>query len=1589
LEEYPVFRIQLARSETDSGNHFLEVLPSSIRGVVRRNNTEDGSVSVPEPFVFLELLHDPNANGLPDDASSVYRYNRGESEAYVVMTDENGFYDFDNLLPGSYLVRLLAPDAHAVVGGSDSTEDNPLLPQDPANAHHNDGLIAVRLASGEMDDGNSFRIVLEATVRGGVLLDEDDNGIGDSPMAEVLLELRTLADGPVDDPNQPGFQRYVTQTSSLQGIFEFTKLIPGAYRVFQLQPQGFTSTADEDTSADSPTSPEDAPNTDPRDNIIPTHLAVGETDDGHWFVEERVVGMAVGNLVFSDINGDGVYNPSGEDQNFASLYDNDTGLPGVQVQLWRSVDDIFGNEDDVRIKTGADGVEGTADDLTSATETDPAGRYLFSGLMTQGRYYVKIPATELGEGLLGKVSSPGQQLDQTQDDDAGENGNDDPTNGFISSMFDLTFNAMPSGETGKPSPQPDDNSTNLTIDFGFFGPAGITGRVWNDLDNNNTPDDPIGGVVLTLLNQFREPVRNPNLPDFQAYEVTTDEDGRYTFTNLPPARYLVVQKQPDGYLSVSAEDVTEDLLTSPPDMTDQDSGYDEIAVTLAPSETDSGNDFTEELGVSISGKVEFDGEGDGSPDQAMVGALIYVTDAQGTQIYNHQGESTEPVSAVSREDGTYDMPLLAPGIYGLRLVPQQFQVGLTDSDGGDPLRYTPRMFSNFSDNTGINFVLTKALAIGNLVFIDLDTDGKYTAGSDHPVAEITVLCFRDENEDGVLTGPQEQTPISLAQTNENGRYLIDNLRAGHYILQIPPGAFSTGSLASLRPAPIAENSGGSDDETSHDALPAESPELTGVYTRPIALTVGAAPLDEATDDGQGQDALRDSDVDLTVDFAFVGSLAIYGFVYQDADQSGDYSSGDDALAASQINLWLDSNNNFTLDSLDYQIGSRFTDALGSYGFESLMPGRYFVQSATLPGATRITNSQGNTGVVSVQLARESSYDNWFLDRIVPTGHLYSSRTGAIIPGGRVYSRNQSGNSHLDGNSGRYFMSPTQGSTEMTLFIVPPPGWKVDPNGWAGESPFQAPAVSGGHVLGSAESTTTPGFLNSLEQQNPYYESFIITEGPQPYGYNAVVYNNIPLVEIIPSTFAEWLHQRGSSSEEAYDDFNRNGFNNILEFAFGLPADSQVIPHAPIRINADPHTGKVLVCHLALQQSEGVQYFLEVSQDLFKNPVWHRIETLTPSAIYNPDGTQYVCYSGIEDVFAWLAEGRGFVRVVVGVDMDLDGSIDFTTASSVSGWQSHSHAVAASPEVTSQTTTFANPFIKFTAWQGSLTGANPTQIFTQGKVDGAMRTDSCYVLEILNGPLGGHRFGLDPVGSADTTLRLVPGSPFTTTVPLDGLLGGADAVIRELWRINDVLPPTRFMADGDPDAGDNALLFENGQWRSFYAVSTNEGTVWADATTALPTDSGANKYLDPAQALFVVRRGGALSTVIAGQVRTTPFAMPLKLGYNLVGAVFPGVQTISDRGMDNTDVFRGHAESTRADQILLWRGDFAPGKNGYQSYFFLDLEQPFQFWTGISDVHLHSVNYDELFGPTSAAFYLSRREHSDWIIRPPRGRGGEQ
>ncbi|MBC7406281.1 MAG: hypothetical protein H7230_02325, partial [Candidatus Parcubacteria bacterium] len=398
--------------------------------------------------------------------------------------------------------------------------------------------------------------------------------------------------------------------------------------------------------------------------------------------------FSLGNRVWIDTDKDGLLN------------NGETGIDGVKVNLLDSA--------------GAAVLDGTGQPTTTLTAS--GGYYRFDNLAT-GDYIAEIPASNfVGSGLLtGYVSSPIDEVVANNDIDGNDNGIGELNTvaGIKSSIITLA-KPEPLGETdlvAGANPQGGaDDLGNMTLDFGFYKLATITGKIFLDSNNNGIQDgtepnttvgNPIpAGTTVTITDTTTPAI---------TFTAIINTDGTYS-QNVPDGTYTVTVAAPAAYTITGGSNPTT------------------VTASLAAA-VDAGLDGLYNP-ATITGQIFLDPNNNGIQDGTEPNTTLGNPIPAGTTVTIT--DTTTPAitfTAVINTNGTYSQSLPA-GTYAVTVVAP---VGYTIT--GSPL----------SNPTTVTVTPGSSVSTGK--------DGLYNP------ATITGQIFLDPNNNGIQDGTEPNTTL--------------------------------------------------------------------------------------------------------------------------------------------------------------------------------------------------------------------------------------------------------------------------------------------------------------------------------------------------------------------------------------------------------------------------------------------------------------------------------------------------------------------------------------------------------------------------------------------------------------------------------------------------------------------------------------------------------------------------------------------------------------------------------------------------------------------------------------------------------------
>lgn len=426
-----------------------------------------------------------------------------------------------------------------------------------------------------------------------------------------------------------------------------------------------------------------------------------------------------------------------EDRGVAG-FGGDIPLPNVTVKLYS---DPNGDGDP------SDG------SVLAVTTSDPTGYYEFLNLGV-ARYVV------VEEDLLGYSSVA---------DTAGANDNRIPVNVVTLTSY------------------PNNNFLDRLVDPATYG--SISGQVRNDTNANGNLADSESGLAGAVVTLFTDPNGDGNPSDGIAFgvPVTTTASGTYSFTNLPPGTYVVVETDPAGFVS------TADVVNP---------NNNQIPVNLAPSAAVTGRDFldtsnTAALGV-IGNQVWIDTNNDGlfgGGESGVNGVVVQLylssqtpgvdspyltTTTSGGGLYQFANVPAGnyvvylPASNFGGGGALADAPLSSTITVGIDNTTNNDDNGIQTSTGASVISPVIALAAGETDNSK-DFGFVPTTSLGSITgTVRVDTDGNGTGDTLRGGATLSLL---DGNGSPIL-GPGN-VPVTTV-TASDGTYSFGDLPPGTY-----------------------------------------------------------------------------------------------------------------------------------------------------------------------------------------------------------------------------------------------------------------------------------------------------------------------------------------------------------------------------------------------------------------------------------------------------------------------------------------------------------------------------------------------------------------------------------------------------------------------------------------------------------------------------------------------------------------------------------------------------------------------------------------------------------------------------------------
>lgn len=771
-----------------------------------------------------------DANDTPIEGVLVNLLDAGGVVIATTLTDLNGGYLFTGLDPNeTYSVEV---DADNFIAGG--TLAGMLNTVDPDGTTDSVSQVVLPAGDGNADEdgpnnvnlGQDFGYIASTSVNIGnlVWLDKDADGIfeangldgvpgtedDETPIGGVTVNIYRDLDGNGQiDPGEPLFGQTVTDAA----IDDTSFLTNGNYLFADLPADNYVVTVtDDDGVLTGYWQSIGAAMTDDNSQLpsyaVDATVADNLTADFGYYVEPG----SIGDVVWEDLNGNGLYDPATE-----------PGVDGVTVVL---------------TITNIDG--GTT---TLTTETELGGRYRFDNLLLDEDFN---GIATVSYGNAGDEPAHFVTLDQTTTPD------------YLSPIYDSNANPMNTdsvivggdladqddadvggddGILGEPA-FPPMGSIDSTNDFGFALPAAIGNYVWLDLDMDGTQDANESGIPNVTVNLL-------DATNAVLSTTVTGPNGEYLFPGLLPGSPFTVQVDdttlPPGLIQtfdegdgLGATDHLSAPITLLPDEEHltADFGYavppGSIGDTVWIDANDNGIQDPGEPGlagfeVTLTPPPDVDPDGAGIATEGT--PLTVLTDANGMYLFTGLPLNETYIVTVTNNGP----PLYAPSASGLG--DPDVRDGNSLPGEADESTFVVLSTDN-TENLDADFGYlpdpTVSNNIGGTIWSDLDEDGNGPAGAgdgsdttETPFAGVTVTLF-----DGA------GVPIASVMTGADGTYLFTGIPDGNYTVRVTDQNNVLGGLQQTADA---------DDLAAPGSFVATTPNESAV----IGLALGATVLGQS------------------------------------------------------------------------------------------------------------------------------------------------------------------------------------------------------------------------------------------------------------------------------------------------------------------------------------------------------------------------------------------------------------------------------------------------------------------------------------------------------------------------------------------------------------------------------------------------------------------------------------------------------------------------------------------------------------------------------------------------------------------------
>ncbi|MDF1698621.1 MAG: SdrD B-like domain-containing protein [Saprospiraceae bacterium] len=399
-------------------------------------------------------------------------------------TDSDGFYFFNNLLPGDYQVQydISGLPAGCIFTQQDQGGDDSL----DSDVDENGFAPCTTIQGGEYDSTFDAGLAILVNIGDFVWHDTDGDGVqdvGEPGIPDVMVLLY----------NEDNELIQVTMTDQ-DGMYLFTNVLPDTYYIVFVDPDGFVSTFPDTTDDENDSDITNFVFTDEGSTTDLFTIEYGQEDDLS-FDAGFYRCIPIGERVWYDVDEDDLFDAT------------ENGINGLEVNLYR-------------LDGGSYSLYETQ--LTGLKPGTPSDDGYYKFCAPPGTYYVEVVMPPIG--LVLAKSNALNNLPLTHPNESTEDS--DMTNNF--------------GQSTTASFTVESGEMLCNIGSGFYPMAEVGNRVWMDSNENGTQDSGEGNVSNVLVEAFEVETGE------KVAESVTNDLGIYNIDYLQKKEYYLKFTPPNG-----------------------------------------------------------------------------------------------------------------------------------------------------------------------------------------------------------------------------------------------------------------------------------------------------------------------------------------------------------------------------------------------------------------------------------------------------------------------------------------------------------------------------------------------------------------------------------------------------------------------------------------------------------------------------------------------------------------------------------------------------------------------------------------------------------------------------------------------------------------------------------------------------------------------------------------------------------------------------------------------------------------------------------------------------------------------------------